>query len=72
MKNGSKINEHLDNYTKLFVNVRSVGVKIYDEYMVFILLKSLPHFYRHWVQTLTNDNTISYHAVSSKLINLEF
>lgn len=69
---GVYVLQHLNLYTRLIVDVRSVGIEIDDEDIDVILLKSLPKSYRPWVEFLFNgSDPIKYHMITYKL-NREF
>jgi len=73
LKRGLYIDEHINNYTKLLVNLVNVDVEIEEEDKVVILLNSLPdEEYEIFVLTLINGKqTLNYSDVSAALVNYE-
>jgi len=66
LKRGGSISDHINNYTKLLVDLANVDV-INDKDKALILLSSLDLFF-----TLINERTsLSYLEVTTALVNLE-
>jgi len=67
------ISDHINNYTKLLVDLTNFDVVIEDEDTTLILLSSLPdEGYEIFVLNLINGRTsLSYSKVSAALVNLE-
>jgi len=73
LKRGLSIDDQMNNYMKLLIDLINVDVVIEEEDKAVILLNSLPdEQYETFVLTLIYDNkTLKYSDVSSALINYE-
>ena len=73
LKRGLSIDEHMNNYTKLLIDLVNVDVSIEEEDKALILLNSLPNEeYETFILTLINGKqTLNYSDVSSALVNYE-
>ena len=73
LKRGLSIDEHMNNYTKLLIDLVNVDVKIEEEDKSLILLNSLPdEEYETFTLTLINGKqTLNYSNVSAALVNYE-
>ena len=73
MKKGCSINEHLNRYTKLLIDLVNVDVKVDEEDKAVILLNSLPvEDYETFTLTLINGRkSLNFHEVSAALVNYE-
>ena len=71
MKRGLFVDEHMNNYTKLFADLVNIDVKIDKEDKAVILLSSLPdEKYDTFILTLINGRHIlNYSEVSVALVN---
>ena len=52
MKEGVAINDHLDEFNKLILDLENVNIDLEDEDRALILLSSLPDSFEHFVDTL--------------------
>ena len=73
LKKGVSIDEHMNNYTKLVIDLVNMDVKIEEEDKVLILLNSLPkEEYETFILTLINGKqSLNYNDVSVALVNYE-
>ena len=73
MKKGLSIAEHMNDYTKLLVDLVNVDMDIEEEDKAVILLNFLPdEEYETFVLTLINGKqTLSYSDVSAALVYYE-
>ena len=73
MKRELSINEHMNNYTKLLINLVNMDVKINEEDKAVILVNSLSdEEYETFIVTLINGRQIlNYSEVSAALVNYE-
>jgi len=73
MKSGLSIDEYMNNYTKLLIDLVNVDVKTEEENKVVILLNSLPEEeYETFILILINSRQIvNYSKVSAALVNYE-
>jgi len=72
MKRGLSIDEHMNNYTKLLIDLVNVDVKI-DEDKTIILLNSLPNeeFETFTLILINSRQTLKYSEVLAALTNYE-
>lgn len=52
MKNGTTMNDHLDEFNKLILDLENVNIMLEDKDRALILLSSLYDSYEHFVDTL--------------------
>ncbi|GJX81945.1 retrovirus-related pol polyprotein from transposon TNT 1-94 [Tanacetum coccineum] len=52
MPAGRKISEHIDEFSKIVLDLANIEVKFKDEDLALLLLTSLPALYEHFVDTL--------------------
>ncbi|BFG25254.1 hypothetical protein CerSpe_115280 [Prunus speciosa] len=52
MVEGTHIQNHLYEFNKIFMDLKAMDVKIDDEDQVLILLRSLPHSYGQFLETM--------------------
>ena len=73
MKRGLSVDEHMNNYTKLFADLVNIDVEIDKEDKAVILLSSLPdEEYDTFILTLINGRQkLNYSEVSAALVNYE-
>ena len=73
MKRGLSVDEHMNTYTKLLIDLVNVDVKIDEEDKAVILLNFLPdEEYETFTLTLINGRqTLNYNEVSATLVNYE-
>jgi len=72
IEKGIFIGEHMNNYTKLLIDLADVDEVIKDEDKTLILLSSLPDDYETFILTLINcKQSLSYNKVSAALVNPE-
>jgi len=73
MKKGCSINEHLNRYTKLLIDLVNVDVEVDEEDKAVILLNSPPvEEYETFTLTLINDRkSLNYNEVSAALANYD-
>ena len=73
LKKGVSINEHMNNYTKLLIDLANVDVKIKENDKALILLNSLPdEKYETFTLTLINGKQVlNYSDVLAALVNYE-
>jgi len=73
LKSEISISDHINNYTKLLVDLANLDVVIEGEEKALILLSSLPdEGYETFVLTLINGRvSLSYSKVTTDLLNLE-
>ena len=73
MSRGTSLAAHVNNYTKLLLDLTNVDKKITDEYNAIILLGSLPdEEYDTFVLTLLNGrSSITYSKVTNTLTNYD-
>jgi len=71
MKRGFSINEHMNSYTKLLIDLVNVDMKIDEEDKAVILLNSPPEEeYETFILTLINGRKfLYYNEVSAALVN---
>ena len=66
------MNEHLNGFNKIMVDLQILNVKMDDEDKVLLLLNSLPDIYEHLTTTLLyNKDKKKFNDVSNALINNE-
>lgn len=53
-KRGILILEHLKKYTRIIIDIQVAGIKLKEEDILYILLKSLPKSYNSWVESFIN------------------
>jgi len=69
LKRGLSIDEHMNNYTKLLIDLVNVDVKIDEEDKALILLNSLPdEEYETFTLTLINDKQILIYVMCRLLL----
>ena len=73
LKKRVSIDEHMNNYTKLLIDLVNVDVKIEEEDKALILLNSLPEEeYETFIRTLVNcKQTLNCRDLLATLINYE-
>nr|GEY80891.1 leucine-rich repeat protein [Tanacetum cinerariifolium] len=52
MSPGTKLDDHIDEFNKLILDLVNIDIEIKDEDQAFMLLTSLPSFYKNFVETL--------------------
>jgi hypothetical protein len=64
--------DHLDEFNKILMDLKNIGIKIDDEDQALILLWSLPEFFDNFINSmLYSRNTISLIDVKSALNSIE-
>ena len=73
LKKGISIDEHMNNYTKLLVDLINVDVVIKNEDKALILLSYLPdeHYETFLLTVINSKQSLRYNKVSSALVNHE-
>nr|TKR74783.1 hypothetical protein D5086_0000291950 [Populus alba] len=72
-KKGTSMNEHLNDFNKMIVDLKNLDVEIDDEDKALLLLNSLPDTYEHLVTTLLyGKEKIKFIDVSNALVNNEY
>ena len=72
MSEGMQVNEHLDKFNRILLDLRGVGVDIDDEDQVMFLLHSLPESYESFVDTIMyGRDGISVNDVKDALLSKE-
>ena len=52
MKEGTPVSDHLDEFNKIFLDLKNIECKVEDEDHALILLCSLPPSFEHFVNTM--------------------
>ena len=52
MKEGALVSDHLDEFNKIFLDLKNIECKVEDEDHALILLCSLPPSFEHFVNTM--------------------
>nr|TKS05878.1 hypothetical protein D5086_0000128830 [Populus alba] len=72
-KKGTSMNDHLNDFNKMIVDMKNLDVEINDEDKALLLLNSLPNTYEHLVTTLLyGKEKIKFIDVSNALVNNEY
>ena len=72
MSEGTQVQDHLDNFNRIILDLKAVDVKIEDEDLALILVCSLPSSYENFVDTmLYGRSTISVAEVKDALLSKE-
>ena len=70
---GNPIQNHLDDFNSIFIDLESVDVKIEDDDKASLLLVMLPSAYKHFKEILlySNNDTLSFEDVIDSLLSKE-
>lgn len=71
MAESTPVQQHLNKFNSILVNLESLNVKIEDEDKAILLVVSLPSSYKHFKEIMlySNSNTISFEDVKSNLLS---
>ena len=70
---GTPIQNHLDDFNSILIDLESMGVKLEDEDKAILLVVSLPSSYKHFKEILlySNNETLSFEDVKARLLSKE-
>ena len=73
MAESTPIQNHLDEFNSIILDLESLDVKIIDEDKVIFLVLSLPASYKHFKEILlyNNNGTLSFEDVKANLLSKE-
>jgi len=73
MAEGTPIQNHLDEFNSILIDLDSMDVKIEDEYKAIMLVISLPSSYKHFKEILlySSNETLSFEDVKASLLSKE-
>ena len=73
MAEGIPIQNHLDEFNSILIDLESMDVKIEDEDKAILLVVSLPSSYKHFKEILlySNKETLSFEDVKASLLSKE-